>query len=59
MILTHGLKIETRRRVKIKSRVIALKLGLSMKISDVEFQADGKKTIFHGNGSSRFQKTYC
>ena len=29
-----------------KERNIALKLGLKMKISDVEFQADGKKAIF-------------
>ena len=39
--------------VKIKSREIALKLNLSMKISDVEFQADGKKAIFYYTASDR------
>ena len=48
--------IENRKKeeeVKIKSRVIALKLGLSMKISDVEFQADGKKAIFYYTAMDR------
>tara|TARA_A200000113_G_scaffold104740_1_gene94131 strand:- start:2 stop:751 length:750 start_codon:yes stop_codon:yes gene_type:complete len=39
--------------VKIKSRTIASKLGLSMKISDVEFQADGKKAIFFYTANDR------
>ena len=39
--------------VKIKSRTIANKLGLSMKISDVEFQADGKKAIFFYTANDR------
>ena len=39
--------------VKIKSREIALKLNLSMKISDVEFQADGKKAICYYTASDR------
>lgn len=39
--------------VMSKSRNIALKLGLKMKISDVEFQADGKKAIFFYTAKER------
>tara|TARA_B100001057_G_scaffold500577_1_gene616421 strand:+ start:2726 stop:3769 length:1044 start_codon:yes stop_codon:yes gene_type:complete len=39
--------------VMVKSRNIALTLGLKMKISDVEFQADGKKTIFYYTAKKR------
>ncbi len=36
-----------------KSRVMALKLGLEMKISDVEFQADMSKAIFYYTAEGR------
>ncbi len=37
----------------LKSRVIAQSFDLSMKISDVEFQGDGKKAIFYYTAESR------
>ena len=40
-------------KIQIKAREIALKLGLSMKISDVEFQADGSKAVFYYTAEER------
>ena len=39
--------------VQIKARKIAIELGLKMKISDVEFQADGSKVIFYYTAEGR------
>lgn len=39
--------------IQIKAREIALRLGLSMKISDVEFQADGTKIVFYYTAEER------
>lgn len=39
--------------VKVKSRQIAIRLGLQMKISDVEFQGDGSKVTFYYTAESR------
>lgn len=36
-----------------KSRVIAKRLGLDMKISDVEYQGDGSKAVFYYTADSR------
>ena len=39
--------IKKESEVQIKARQIAIELGLKMKISDVEYQADGSKVIFY------------
>lgn len=39
--------------VQKKSREIAIRLGLQMKISDVEFQGDGSKVIFYYTAEDR------
>ena len=39
--------------VQIKARKIAIELGLKMKISDVEFQADGSKLTFYYTAEGR------
>ena len=39
--------------VQIKARKIAIELGLKMKISDVEFQADGSKVTFYYTAEGR------
>ena len=45
--------IEKESSVQVKARVIAIQLGLKMKISDVEFQADGSKAIFYYTADGR------
>jgi cell fate regulator YaaT (PSP1 superfamily) len=39
--------------IKIEARKIATKLGLEMKITDVEFQGDGSKSIFYYTAETR------
>ena len=39
--------------IKVSARLIAIDLGLKMKISDVEFQADGSKVIFYYTADQR------
>tara|TARA_X000000950_G_scaffold90058_1_gene113386 strand:- start:34 stop:1122 length:1089 start_codon:yes stop_codon:yes gene_type:complete len=39
--------------IQIRARIIAIDLGLKMKISDVEFQADGSKVIFYYTANQR------
>ena len=39
--------------MQIKARKIAIELGLKMKISDVEFQADGSKITFYYTAEGR------
>jgi cell fate regulator YaaT (PSP1 superfamily) len=39
--------------VKVKARQIAIRLGLKMKISDVEFQGDASKVIFYYTAEER------
>ena len=39
--------------VQKQSRVIAIRLGLKMKISDVEFQGDGSKVVFYYTAEER------
>ena len=36
--------------IQKQSRVIAIRLGLKMKISDVEFQGDASKVVFYARG---------
>ncbi|PIE84208.1 MAG: hypothetical protein CSA07_03115 [Bacteroidia bacterium] len=45
--------IEREQDAMIKSRQIALNLGLRMKISDVEFQGDGTKALFYYSAEKR------
>ena len=45
--------IKKESEVQIKARQIAIELGLKMKISDVEFQADGSKVIFYYTAEGR------
>ena len=45
--------IKKESEVQIKARQIAIELGLKMKISDVEFQADGSKVIFYYTADGR------
>lgn len=44
---------ERENTVQKKSREIAIRLGLQMKISDVEFQGDGSKVIFYYTAEDR------
>lgn len=39
--------------IKVKARQIAIRLGLQMKISDVEYQGDGSKATFYYTAESR------
>ncbi len=39
--------------IKVRARVIAIRLGLKMKISDVEFQGDASKVIFYYTAEER------
>ena len=39
--------------IKVKSRQIAIRLGLQMKISDIEFQGDGSKATFYYTAEDR------
>ena len=39
--------------IQVRARIIAIDLGLKMKISDVEFQADGSKVIFYYTADQR------
>ena len=39
--------------IKVKSRQIAIRLGLQMKISDIEFQGDGSKATFFYTAEDR------
>jgi cell fate regulator YaaT (PSP1 superfamily) len=39
--------------IQKQSRVIAIRLGLKMKISDVEFQGDGSKVVFYYTAEGR------
>ena len=39
--------------IQVRARIIAIDLGLKMKISDVEFQADGSKLIFYYTADGR------
>ena len=39
--------------IQKQSRVIAIRLGLQMKISDVEFQGDGSKVVFYYTAEER------
>jgi len=39
--------------IKVRARQIAIRLGLSMKISDVEFQGDASKAIFYYTAEER------
>ena len=39
--------------IQVRARIIAIDLGLKMKISDVEFQADGSKAIFYYTADQR------
>lgn len=39
--------------IKVKARQIAIRLGLQMKISDVEFQGDASKVIFYYTADER------
>tara|TARA_X000001036_G_C20580650_1_gene766613 strand:+ start:126 stop:1217 length:1092 start_codon:yes stop_codon:yes gene_type:complete len=39
--------------IQVKARTIAIQSGLKMKISDVEFQADGSKLIFYYTADGR------
>ena len=39
--------------IQKQSRVIAIRLGLKMKISDVEFQGDGSKVVFYYTAEER------
>ena len=45
--------IKKESEVQVKARQIAIELGLKMKISDVEFQADGSKVIFYYTAEGR------
>ena len=45
--------IKRESQVQIKARKIAIELGLKMKISDVEFQADGTKVTFYYTAEGR------
>jgi methyl coenzyme M reductase alpha subunit len=45
-ILKFGRKQEKRRSVKIEARKIAQRLGLEMKVTDVEYQGDASKLLF-------------
>jgi len=40
-------------KIQFKARQIAIELGLKMKISDIEFQADGSKVIFYYTAEGR------
>ena len=39
--------------IKVRSRQIAIRLGLQMKISDIEFQGDGSKATFYYTAEDR------
>lgn len=39
--------------IKVRARQIAIRLGLSMKISDIEFQGDASKAIFYYTAEER------
>ena len=45
--------VELEQQTKTRSRVIARELGLSMKISDVEYQGDKSKAIFYYTSEDR------
>ena len=44
---------EKEEAVKVRSRQIAIRLGLQMKISDIEFQGDGSKATFYYTAEDR------
>ncbi|MGB1317470.1 MAG: PSP1 domain-containing protein, partial [Flavobacteriales bacterium] len=45
--------VELEQQTKTRARIIARELGLSMKISDVEFQGDKSKAIFYYTSEAR------
>tara|TARA_R110002020_G_scaffold285140_7_gene500713 strand:+ start:628 stop:1824 length:1197 start_codon:yes stop_codon:yes gene_type:complete len=44
---------EREEAIKVRSRQIAIRLGLQMKISDIEFQGDGSKATFYYTAEDR------